>query len=75
MAAIKHDAPSADRAKLYTFLEVCTCNACKGKGGFMDTTYDRTGEWLSCASCGGTGQQFNADKVRGLLGLTRLPHE
>jgi hypothetical protein len=44
------------------------CPTCKGKKGFMDTTYDRTGEWVCCNTCCGTGKYASLPKMQ--LALT-----
>lgn len=38
------------------------CPSCKGKGGIDDTTYVRTGKWISCSRCFGTG--WGTAKIR-----------
>lgn len=64
-----------DRAALGAFLLIGECKKCTGKGGFLDTTYDRTGEWSSCRECGGTGRWFDPDRVRKLLNWEPVPHD
>lgn len=31
------------------------CLKCEGAGWWEDTTYDRTGSWVKCGDCHGTG--------------------
>lgn len=53
-------------------IHVMTCHECKGKGGFSDTTYDRTGEWRTCGECLGYGKEFSKRAVYRLLGLEKV---
>lgn len=48
------------------------CPRCKGKKGFEDTTYDRTGVWTACGHCKGHGTILNDKVIRATLALT--PH-
>lgn len=56
------------RAAIAKYLQVDVCVSCKGKGGFLDSTYDRTGTWCSCNHCGGTGMSFSRVKLNQLMG-------
>lgn len=64
-----------DRAAFGAYLKITACTKCEGTGGFYDTTYDRTGEWCDCGSCGGTGRTFDENQVRKLLGWKRIKAE
>jgi hypothetical protein len=44
-------------------LTTTICPECKGKRGFNDTTYDRTGSWESCKECSGYGEVFDVRKL------------
>jgi len=60
----QRDAAEAKLAEAVEALEPKSCPTCKGKKGFDDTTYDRTGEWVDCHTCDGTGEVFDAKKLR-----------
>jgi hypothetical protein len=38
------------------------CPKCNGRKGFEDTTYDRTGSWVVCATCCGNGRIVSIPK-------------
>ena len=42
-------------AKERVRLTTVQCTSCSGKGGYLDTTYDRTGEHVTCGRCYGSG--------------------
>jgi len=50
--------------RLREALTTTQCPSCKGKKGFHDTTYDRTGTWENCHKCDGTGEVFDMKKLR-----------
>lgn len=39
------------------------CPDCHGKGWSLDSTYDRTGAWVECMKCYGTGLPPSAVKI------------
>jgi hypothetical protein len=46
---------------------VIQCARCAGKGEFLDTTYDRTGEMVWCRPCHGTGKMLDDRDVKAAL--------
>lgn len=48
------------------------CSRCHGKGGDMDTTYDRTGSWATCNWCDGAGEIFDHREVKRFLATLPL---
>lgn len=52
-------------AKERVRLEKEQCTSCGGKGWFSDSTYDRSGEDVSCGRCHGTG--FPAKRVAEII--------
>jgi hypothetical protein len=46
---------------------VVRCARCAGKGEFLDTTYDRTGEMMWCRPCHGTGKMLDDRDVKAAL--------
>lgn len=61
-----HLVNAKDVTDMRQYFGVEICSECKGAGGFLDTTYDRTGAWSTCTECNGYGEEFNAQKVREL---------
>ena len=64
---------AADRAYaqllLRQALRVKPCQPCEGKGGFNDTTIDRTGTWVACSHCLGYGYQVDMHSLYRLAGI------
>lgn len=48
------------------------CLHCSGEGWFQDTTYDRTGTWVTCRHCYGTG--WPAGRVRQVFDAAFAKH-
>ena len=61
-----------EQLQLRDHLMVGVCEQCGGKGGFMDTTIDRTGEWSSCHKCHGYGHTYSVDALYRLMGVPRV---
>lgn len=64
---------AADRAYsqllLRQALRAKTCQPCEGKGGFNDTTIDRTGTWVVCHHCLGYGYEVDMHSLYRLMGI------
>jgi hypothetical protein len=60
----------ADHQYLRTAFGVKDCPECQGTGGFVDTTYDRTGTWSLCRECKGYGEIVDPIATAKLLGFT-----
>jgi hypothetical protein len=57
--------PATDKLALARKALIPTkCTSCDGKGGFEDTTYDRTGAWVSCNLCQGAGETYDMRSVK-----------
>lgn len=61
-----------DQLKFRDAIHVMECTECNGKGGFMDTTIDRTGEWAWCHKCDGYGHTFSMPALMRLAGVPRV---
>ena len=61
-----------EQLKLRDHLAVAVCEPCEGKGGYLDTTYDRTGAWTNCNHCHGYGHSYSVDALYRLMGVPRV---
>lgn len=67
LTAARQSASEAEGLRESVLATKKVCPKCKGRKGFDDTTYDRTGIWTVCGACDGTGEVFDIPALRKAL--------
>ncbi len=70
-----HMVQLCDLALIGAAVQPRRCPKCKGKKGFDDTTYDRTGTWENCNKCEGFGTVLDLKKIQKALSALPKPQE